>query len=207
VDLGSNRVRPRGQPSKCRRAASRGRGRIRLAALALAVAVLGLAATAGGFAAPPKNAPAKAEIYKWHQKNHYRASSALRWFRQTGVLYRGSLERRARLFQRVKALRWLRSYSAHKIAEYRASLRPPHYEQWLCIHRYEGAWNDPGAPYYGGLQMDLSFQRAYGWDLLQRKGTADNWTPLEQMRVAERAWRSRGFGPWPNTARYCGLIG
>ena len=27
---------------------------------------------------------------------------------------------------------------------------------WLCIHRFEGAWNDPNAPYYGGLQMDIS---------------------------------------------------
>ena len=63
------------------------------------------------------------------------------------------------------------------------------------------------APYYGGLQMDLGFQRTYGRELLQRKGTANHWTPLEQMWVAERAHRSgRGYYPWPNTARYCGLI-
>ena len=73
--------------------------------------------------------------------------------------------------------------------------------------RHEGAWNDPNAPYYGGLQMDLSFQRTYGPRLLRRKGTADHWTPVEQMWVAERAHRSgRGYYPWPNTARYCGLI-
>jgi hypothetical protein len=84
---------------------------------------------------------------------------------------------------------------------------PPHRREWLCIHRYEGAWNDPNPPYYGGLQMDLHFQRTYGPHLLRRKGTADHWTPLEQMWVAERAHRSgRGFYPWPNTARYCGLI-
>lgn len=84
---------------------------------------------------------------------------------------------------------------------------PPHKNQWLCIHRHEGAWTDPNPPYYGGLQMDLSFQRAYGAHLLRRKGTANNWTPLEQMWVAERAHRAgRGFYPWPNTARYCGLI-
>ena len=84
--------------------------------------------------------------------------------------------------------------------------RPPHRRQWLCIHRYEGAWNDPDAPYYGGLQMDLGFQQAYGSFLLRTKGTADNWTPLEQMWVAERAHATRGFSPWPNTARLCGLI-
>lgn len=84
---------------------------------------------------------------------------------------------------------------------------PPHYNEWLCIHRYEGSWDDPGAPYYGGLQMDWGFMRAYGGWLLDSKGTADNWTPLEQMWVAERAYRAgRGFYPWPNTAHYCGLI-
>ena len=87
------------------------------------------------------------------------------------------------------------------------ALNPPHKRQWLCIHRYEGAWNDAGAPYYGGLQMDLGFQRTYGGHLLATKGPANHWTPLEQMWVAERAHRAgRGFYPWPNTARYCGLI-
>ena len=41
-----------------------------------------------------------------------------------------------------------------------------------------------------GLQMDLGFQRTYGRELLRRKGTANHWTPLEQMWVAERAHRS-----------------
>ena len=71
-----------------------------------------------------------------------------------------------------------------------SATRPPHYDEWMCIHRYEGSWVDPNAPYYGGLQMDLSFQRAYGGELLARKGTADNWSPLEQMWVAERAHAS-----------------
>jgi hypothetical protein len=85
--------------------------------------------------------------------------------------------------------------------------RPPHLAGWLCIHRYEAAWRDPNAPYYGGLQMDLSFQSQYGASLLRRKGTANHWTRFEQMWVAERAHRAgRGFYPWPNTARYCGLI-
>jgi hypothetical protein len=83
---------------------------------------------------------------------------------------------------------------------------PPHKRQWLCIHRYEGSWADPNPPYYGGLQMDLGFQATYGGALLRAKGTADHWTPLEQMWVAERAFRTRGFWPWPNTARFCGLL-
>jgi len=85
---------------------------------------------------------------------------------------------------------------------------PPHMRQWLCIHRYEGGWHaNTGNGYYGGLQMDLMFQRTYAPELLRLRGTADHWTPLEQMWTAERAHRSgRGFYAWPNTARFCGLI-
>jgi hypothetical protein len=97
---------------------------------------------------------------------------------------------------------WRRRAAAAK----RQALNPPHLRQWLCIHRYEGSWRDPRGPYYGGLQMDREFQATYGPDLLRRKGTADHWTPLEQMWVAERAYRTRGFWPWPNTARSCGLL-
>lgn len=104
--------------------------------------------------------------------------------------------------------RWvLRLWERRAKRAWRKAQRPPHYREWMCIHRYEGSWTDPNAPYYGGLQMDMSFQRTYGWSLLQKKGTADNWSPLEQMWVAERAYSSgRGFYPWPNTARYCGLL-
>jgi hypothetical protein len=89
----------------------------------------------------------------------------------------------------------------------RRAQHPPHLRAWLCIHRFEARWTDPNPPYYGGLQMDLTFQRHYGIHLLRQKGTAENWTPLEQIWVAERARRSgRGFWPWPNTARACGLL-
>jgi hypothetical protein len=89
----------------------------------------------------------------------------------------------------------------------RRAHKPPHKRAWLCIHRYEAAWNDSSAPYYGGLQMDLPFQRRYGGVVFRLKGTADHWTPLEQMWAAERAQRSgRGFYAWPSTARYCGLL-
>lgn len=100
------------------------------------------------------------------------------------------------------ALRWHSDLLEH----YSAKLLPPHYYAWLCIHSYEGSWTDDGAPYYGGLQMDIGFQSHYGSALLKSKGTANNWTPIEQMWVAEKAYSSgRGFGPWPNTAGYCNL--
>lgn len=89
----------------------------------------------------------------------------------------------------------------------RRARRVPHRRAWLCINRYEGSWTDPEAPYWGGLQMDRQFQRTYGRYLLRKKGTANRWKPREQMWTAEKARRSgRGFYPWPNTARRCGLI-
>jgi hypothetical protein len=110
-------------------------------------------------------------------------------------------------------LNWVRRLWQRRAARAeRQAAHPPHRAQWLCIHRYErdpqqGWRTRTGNGYYGGLQMDITFQRQYGPELLRRKGTADNWTAVEQMWVAERAHRSgRGFHPWPNTARYCGLI-
>jgi Transglycosylase-like domain len=105
--------------------------------------------------------------------------------------------------------RWVRNLWRDRALEARRlAARPPHRSAWLCIHRYEGGWkSNTGNGYYGGLQMDLGFQRTYGRELLRRKGTADRWTPLEQMWVGERALRAgRGFYPWPNAAARCGLL-
>jgi hypothetical protein len=39
----------------------------------------------------------------------------------------------------------------------------------MCIHRYEGSWGAAtGNGYYGGLQMDLSFQRSYAPKVLRK---------------------------------------
>lgn len=90
------------------------------------------------------------------------------------------------------------------VQEQRQSL----YGKWECIHRYEGAWNaNTGNGYYGGLQMDMDFQSRYGAEYYRRWGTADNWPVWAQLQAAENAYQSgRGFYPWPNTARACGLI-
>lgn len=108
--------------------------------------------------------------------------------------------------QALRNHRWLLRYGKSLQVHYVALRYPPHYLDWLCIHRYEGAWNDPNAPYYGGLQMDWGFMRNYGYALLRSKGTADHWTPLEQMWVAEQGLAVQGWGAWPNTARMCGLL-
>ncbi len=78
---------------------------------------------------------------------------------------------------------------------------------FLCIHRYEGSWTDPGAPFWGGVQMDYDFMATYGGPFLRAWGTADHWPPYIQVAVAEYARLSgRGYAPWPNTARACGLL-
>jgi hypothetical protein len=105
--------------------------------------------------------------------------------------------------------RWVLSYWKERAERARRkALNPPRHRAWLCIHRHEGPWSaNTGNGYYGGLQMDMRFQRQYGADLLRKKGTANRWRPIEQIWVAERAYRSgRGFHPWPNTARACGLL-
>ena len=98
-----------------------------------------------------------------------------------------------------------RIWHRRAIAASRLAHHPPKLRVWNCIHHYEGSWADPNAPYWGGLQMDYSFQSAYGPWLLQHKGTANHWAPLAQIWAGVRAWRVRGFAPWPNTARACGV--
>ena len=102
---------------------------------------------------------------------------------------------------RIRATAWRERSRLHRVEFYRWYRRT--YEKWRCIHEHEGAWNsNTGNGYYGGLQMDISFQRAHGWDFLARWGTANRWPVWAQLVTAERAYRTRGFGPWP-TARYC----
>jgi hypothetical protein len=106
--------------------------------------------------------------------------------------------------------RWLAARSERvRAAERPLSARIPHFEALTCIARHEshGDWSiSTGNGYYGGLQMDRAFQQTYAPRLYRTKGTADNWTREEQMRAAERAIRARGFTPWPNTARMCGVL-
>lgn len=87
-----------------------------------------------------------------------------------------------------------------------ADARPPHYSLWVCVHAHERtAWNDPNPPYWGGLQMGSWFIGHYA----HPAGTPDEWTPLQQMWVAENAYRrehySRSwlYGQWPPSRGDC----
>ena len=175
-----------------------------------AALTVGLLVALGGYGT------STAEAHRLHQgkgesETHYadrlvwHAKTGIRWIKTHAVKFRSY----GRYRQALRNHRWLLKYGQSLQAKHRyvAPSIPPHYLDWMCIHRYEGAWNDPNPPYYGGLQMDWNFMSAYGGALLRSKGTADHWTPMEQMWTAERAFQSgRGFFPWPNTARMCGLI-
>jgi hypothetical protein len=106
------------------------------------------------------------------------------------------------LWQRRSAL------AALAVSEHGVAIPAALSAAFQCIHHYEGAWNaNTGNGYYGGLQMDLTFQGSYGAEFLRRWGTADNWPAWAQLQAAVRAYQSgRGFYPWPNTAQACGLI-
>ena len=76
-----------------------------------------------------------------------------------------------------------------------------------CVCNREGGWSsvNPAGPYYGRFQMDASFQRAYGPEYVARYGTGVWSDQTAQVVTAYRGWLARGWSPWPNTARACGL--
>lgn len=158
----------------------------------------------GGYGTKTAHAESsRAKVVK--AKNYvHKSQTALRWITTHKRLYRNS-----RIYHSV-IVTWRTNlfYWKKQLAKLTTPVfYIPHYDAWMCIHKFEGSWTDHGAPYYGGLQMDWDFMHTYGLKFFRRYGTADHWSPLIQMYVAERAYSAgRGFYPWPNTARMCGLI-
>ena len=174
--------------------------RVSVRALACALVVSGVGAVGERAAAAPQNVVVD-EIGDFRRTTWH-------WQRVTGRRLTPT-EYSERRVRDAEYRRWVLNLWRNRArAIWRVATNPPHEGAWRCIHRFEGAWNAAtGNGYYGGLQMDYGFQASYGGYLLRKKGTANNWTPLEQMWVAERALRSgRGFYPWPNASRMCGLI-
>jgi hypothetical protein len=187
--------------------------RLLAAACVLAIALGAAVAAPSSFAENETEPTAEADIgnYLLPAIAKYREAT-WRWERLMGVRRTRAYRAAARTNDPARRLEILKAWKKKAAKRRGQALHPPRLGAWLCIHRYErhprqGWRTATGNGYYGGLQMDISFQRTYGRDLLRRKGTANRWTALEQIWVAERAYRSgRGFYPWPNTARYCGLI-
>jgi Transglycosylase-like domain len=130
-------------------------------------------------------------------------------------IYPGHVKRPARVelsggaAEALRGLETREAKAALAVAAHLQPVLPPGLVQaFSCIHSYEGSWSsNTGNGYYGGLQMDAGFQQLYGSSYVHRWGTADNWPVWAQLDAAIRAYRSgRGFWPWPNSARICGLI-
>lgn len=135
-----------------------------------------------------------------------------RWQRLMGVGLTPS-SGSARRIEDETYRRWVRDlWKRRALKARRRAQNPPHRASWLCIFLHErhprhGWKTRTGNGFYGGLQMNWAFMATYGRRLLRTKGTADRWSALEQMWVAERAVRAgRSFFPWPNSGRACGLI-
>jgi hypothetical protein len=186
---------------------------VRIALICVAVATLACSAAL----LQPRESPAagdrqlaagtsylSAKIDRWRERTWY-------WQRVMGKprYPTAYLDRRSRsLTYRQRVLELWKDRA--ELAKRRA-LRPPHLKQWLCVFSHErdprqGWRTQTGNGFYGGLQMDMTFQRSYGGWLLKRKGRAHRWTPTEQVWVAERGRRVQGWYAWPNSARRCGLI-
>lgn len=129
-----------------------------------------------------------------------------KWWQVPGQKYR-LLVRKIRKKKRNNeaAAAWLKDVIERQT---QPQVDPALVKAFLCIHRFEGAWNsNTGNGYYGGLQMDQRFMQLYGAEFVARWGTADNWPVWAQLEAAVKAHHSgRGFTPWPNTARACGLL-
>lgn len=157
----------------------------------------------------------RAEILK---KNLAESKNTIRWLSGKGRWTRHlryewcadvPSDRRAAICWRHRSLYRAHTARARKLTKILTPqlARPPHYSAWLCIHSHEGAWNaNTGNGFYGGLQfMDSTWRRNGG---LRYAPYAHLATPLEQMWVAENAWKESGgsFSQWPNTARMCGVL-
>jgi len=104
--------------------------------------------------------------------------------------------------------RWDRRLDHYRAAYAR---RRPVLDNLLCIHTYEGTWDavsNTVPTYYGGLQMDATFEAAYGADVLAYRDGADAnlWPKHDQLMVGYRGYRERGYTPWPVAAAACGLL-
>jgi hypothetical protein len=150
--------------------------------------------------------PTSSKVTTWRHRVAVTRTLALRHAHMIGL--RPTYGHRERHVSSIRKLRAMAHGWAVRNAGWAAFYRA-HFPRLICIHTHEGAWNayNP-AGYYGGLQMDWSFMRTYGADKIARYGGRDAryWSAADQLAVAMRAVRVRGYYPWPNSARACGII-
>lgn len=176
----------------------------KLLVLSVLVVFMGVTSTAG---AHTMSSAEKHQVLK----TYYHANGYIKtiWKNARRTVYNPNLSKRNKWWAALKFLTLQRDKAWQKLHPKPHTVIPANLlNAFTCIHRFEGAWNaNTGNGYYGGLQMDIGFQSTYGSDFMSKWGTADNWPIWAQLQAAARAYSSgRGFNPWPNTARACGLI-
>lgn len=174
--------------------ASTGRASLWIAALlTVAAVILILLSLAIGVTAAQADVAQEPPVALEQPGYRYQGKTA-RWWARRAVQARKDANARGRTIRRLQAAQ--RRDAAHFFAWLRGA---------ECVHSKEGAWDDPHPPYWGGMQADMDFQRAYGRPYLERWGTADRWPVWAQLHMAYNGWLVRGWQPWPNTSRLCGL--
>lgn len=95
-----------------------------------------------------------------------------------------------------------------------ANYKSPNFKLWedgVNDNECKDTWNcNTGNGYYGGLQMDVTFQKTYNPTAVKVWGLASNWPRNAQMLAADRAYSgyngfgARGLGPWPTSRNQFG---
>lgn len=132
------------------------------------------------------------------------------WRLQTDLARPHTPTRHAELRSTDKAYReWIRRLWKRRALRLER-VYPPWSRAWLaeamCIHHYEGAWNEPGGigpDVSGGMQIGRHEWITFGGGYWAPE--AYQAAPAHQLLVAHRYWQVAGWRPWPSTAAICGL--
>lgn len=179
-----------------------------MAATVLAATAITAPNASAGTPIPWWQAPHPKLVHELRQDIRHRRSHAVKRAWKLGIILHPT--RRERYTVDVTALRAMANHWHRRSHGYKLRLirRAPVYAALACIHSYEGSWDaySSAGPYYGGYQMDPTFEATYGPDYVRLWGDASSWPAAMQTAAAYRATRAVGYTPWPSSAALCGVL-
>jgi hypothetical protein len=159
----------------------------------------------------PKEGPTKQQLTSLRKRVSHNREVTWHWQDlalkpRTGTKYQEQWLKTPWKLERLRHIWWERRKHESKRAQ-----NPPHERFWMCVHGREASWTDNASnnQHWGGLQMGEWFMRHYAPKIRSTLGRANNWPPLLQIWVAERAFEREGYsrawlmGQWGQTAPYC----
>lgn len=174
--------------------------------LAIALATLMLVAVPTSSSAStithPANAPVLRQIHRWVKVTHH--------YQDLAEVHRTPYHWAAERTHSLAFREWIRDqwHARASLARVEARIPAAIKRDLLCIHGHEGSWTafNP-AGYFGGFQADWNFMKTYGKRFLRLHHGSDarSWSPAEQLHMAWKGYKARGFDPWPSTSAMCGL--